>query len=421
MQPARKSWVAVAAAIAVMLSLGLNLALLKGGSYLATPIPGVRFPDLLFFTGALVGIFESRRTRYRQPRGIWILVTITAIYVFIVSFRAQQAGLETILVLRDSAFFIYVLALPGVIYLVQLIGSRGVVLVLRISTGILAIWVGVTFAGWNSAEFGSQFSENLFSINADMAGIVLAIGILSWSNQFGWRQVWIVQAIMLFVGLQSQSRVGAASVVVVWVITIVGLKPIKSKFFFAGLGLAVILITAVSSNYLAGQEVNRWTESALPGLSRIIPSNETGRGTAGARFDTWSAVWQSVERENAVILGRGPGSNALAEACSGLCPVAGGVRDLRYPHNIELSILLYHGLVGLLLFGVWTIYLLIFGWARRPQVTQWVPPTLLFGAAQVGVVLESPFGLVPFVFFAAWALSMKQTATRLPLNFGFHH
>ena len=418
MQPARKSWVAVAAAIAVMLSLGLNLALLKGGSYLATPIPGVRFPDLLFFTGALVGIFESRRTRYRQPRGIWILVTITAIYVFIVSFRAQQAGLETILVLRDSAFFIYVLALPGVIYLVQLIGSRGVVLVLRISTGILAIWLGVTFAGWNSAEFGSQFSENLFSINADIAGIVLAVGILSWSNQFGWRQVWIVQAIMLFVGLQLQSRVGAASVVVVWVITIVGLKPIKSKFLFAGLGLAIVLITSLSSNYLAGQQVNRFTESALPGLSRIVPANESGQGTTNARLDTWADVIESVERENSMMLGRGPGSAALDEACGGSCLVSGGVEDLRYPHNIELSIWLYHGLVGLSLFGAWIIYLLTAGWKRRPQVTQWVPPMLLFGAAQVGVVLESPFGLVPFVFFAAWVLSMKQTATRLPLRSG---
>lgn len=400
-----KSWVVISAAVAVMLALGLNLALLKGGSYLATPIPGLRLPDLLFFGGALVGIIGSLSNKYRQPGGIWIMVVITATYVLSVFVRSQRNGFDWIFIIRDSAFFVYVLALPGIIYLVHVLGSRRIVLILRISTLTLATWLGATFAGWDSAEFGSQISENLFSLNADIAGIVLSIGILSWSKQYNFRQVWIVQAGMLFVGLQLQSRVGAASVIASWVITILIMKPHKKKFLFAGLGLAMIIITTVASSFLAGQQLNRFTESPLPGISRIVPTDETGQGTLIGRIDTWADVLDLAQSGDSVLLGRGPGSAALTEACGGLCPVSGGIADLRYPHNIELSIWLYHGLIGLVLFYMWIIYLLIVGWKGKPQTIQWFPILLLFGAAQFGVVLESPFGLVPFIFFVAWALS----------------
>jgi O-antigen ligase len=360
---------------------------------------------------------------YAQPKGIWIFEILTVTYLGFTFLRAQQEEINTYLFLRDSAFFVYILMLPGVIYLLKQVSDRAITWLLRISALFLALWLSATFLGWNSSEFGAQVSENLFAINADIAGIVLAIGIFSWDKYFGLKRSWLIQALMLFVGLQLQSRVGSLSVVIAWLLVILGIKSWRNRLAFVMLGAAAVAITILTANLLPGQQVNRLTESPLPGLIRVLPSDASSQGTNSARIDTWSDIVSFQSRSHSTLFGSGPGSNALDEACKGSCLVSGdlvlpkppsGISDLRYPHNIELSMWLYHGLLGILLFAVWISFLLISMWMRKPTVIQWAPVALFFGAAQVGVVLESPFGLVPFVFFSAWALaySVRPLPTR---------
>ena len=408
LRDSQKSILAMGAASLVLASVAINVAFLKGGSYLPTPIPGLKLPDLLFFVGGAVGIGLSVFKGYSQPKGIWILEIITVAYIGFAYFQSQQVGIDTFLFLRDSAFFVYILMLPGVIYLIRHVSNSVLLWLLRISTLFLALWLAATFLGWNSSEFGARYSENLFAINADIAGIGLAIGILSWDKSFGLKRIWLIQALMLFVGLQLQSRVGSLSVVIAWMLLIVGIKSWRNRLTFGFLGAVVVAATIFASTSTPGQQDNRFTESPLPGLSRVLPSDASGQGTSNARIDTWSDSINLETSSRSILLGSGPGSNALEEACDGSCLVSGGVTDLRYPHNIELSMWLYHGLAGVLLFSVWIAFLIISIWRRKPKVIQWAPVALFFGAAQVGVVLESPFGLVPFIFFSAWALANSE-------------
>jgi O-antigen ligase len=418
----KRGWVFVVAASAVLLALSLNLVLIKGGSYLATPVPGVKFPDLLFFSGALVGLVLSLRANFVQPRGIWALTAITSLYLVIQFVRALLAGVEVYDFLRDSAFFVYILMLPGVIYLVRVISDQVIIVVLRTATALLTIWLMATFLGWNSADFGAQFSEHLFSLNGDVAGIFLAIGVLSWDRQFGLRSVWLPQLLMLGTGLQLQSRVGAASIVLVLVVLLIRKPSVKSKIAFGAIILVGIILGTFLSLSAPGQQVNRATESALPGVSRLIPSEVTGQGTINSRIDTWNDVIQFAREGATLLVGGGPGSDALQLACEGSCLVGGHIVVdgellhniyLRYPHNIELSILLYHGLLGLVLFATWLIFLFVSSWGRRPRLIQWLPLLLLLAGAQLGVILESPFGLVPFVFFSAWILVEHSTGRQI--------
>jgi hypothetical protein len=85
----------------------------------------------------------------------------------------------------------------------------------------------------------------------------LVIGVLSWSKQHDFCQVLVVEAGILFVGLQLQGRVGAARVNASWVITLLIMEPHKKKFLFAGLGLAGI--------------VNYYRSFKIPGWAAIKP------------------------------------------------------------------------------------------------------------------------------------------------------
>lgn len=144
--------------------------------------------------------------------------------------------------------------------------------------------------------------------------------------------------------------------------------------------------------------------------------------TARARLETYGDVLGYVGHGGRWLVGTGIGTPAtLLEACGytlaeyqadshqNKCGVDSGNQStpLRDPHDWALFLLLYHGLVGIVLFvGALAAY-----WWRPPRepvlsVTA-VPVVLYAVAATVGVIFSSPFGLLPLATFTAYALSRR--------------
>jgi len=399
----------------VLLAVGIDLALVRGGAYLPTGIPGVHLPDLLFFLGAFGGVALSVHARYIQPRGVWILTAVTAAYIALQFVTSQVSGDSLYGAIRDLAPFVYLIALPGITYLLALVNGRQPVFVLRLATAVLASWVGLSFLGLDLASFGSDISQHLFSLNADVVGVGLSLGVIAWGRQEGLRAVPLVQMGLGAIGLLLQSRVGAVAVVAAGIVVILRQPHVRAKLRALVLALTTLLVSVLLAGVVTGQTENRSIDSPLPGLTRtVLPTERTAEGTLLARADTWGDVLTYVSEWPRPVFGDGVGSDALAAACGGNCAVAGGVTDLRYPHNIELSLLLYQGLVGLTLFLGWILVIGARCYRRSPTALQWFGLLAYFIAAQFGVVLESPFGLVPWVFFAAWILSRPEGPLRVP-------
>jgi O-antigen ligase len=147
----------------------------------------------------------------------------------------------------------------------------------------------------------------------------------------------------------------------------------------------------------------------MTGDSRFAVNSAAG--TTSARELAWRAVLGYVDDSpSRIAIGVGPGPDYLV--ASGARVYFGSVHqgDIRVPHDVLLTYYARLGLVGLALFGWWLVT-----WARaclaaiRDERRDELSVALILVTATilltslVGVVLESPFGAVPF-FWASGLL-----------------
>jgi len=399
------------ATICLLLSVGLNMTLLRGGSYLPTGLQGVFVGDVLFFGSAALGTYLAFREQIRLPMGITVLWIASIIYILLQFVRSGLDGNDPFATLRDLSTFVYLLALPGVTYVLTTIANRTVLLLVRVFTTGLALWLALLFAGIDLSSLGNAIWANLFSLNADTAGAVLAIGIVAWGRDLDLQGFAPAQIFIGAIGLLLQSRIASVLVIGGLVVALTATATSRRKTTQVGIGVVAVLTSILLSDVLIGQTVNRTTDQPLPGISRsvqvFLETDEAAqsRGTVEARFDTWSDVLVYTQTWPRPLVGQGPGSSAFVDSCAGACEVAGGDDALRYPHNIVLTLLLYHGAAGLLLGLGWLVVIAHSLLQRHLRPIQWVGIIVFPAAALFGVVLESPFGLIPWVFFLSWALA----------------
>jgi hypothetical protein len=138
-----------------------------------------------------------------------------------------------------------------------------------------------------------------------------------------------------------------------------------------------------------------------------IGTQDGASGTVNARIDVWSRVGDYViSRPDRTAVGVGFGRDFIAE--SGAAAALEGIyQNVRSPHNYVVGTLARLGVAGALLTAV--VILMGWWWAmstlRRRDAD---PPTVLAClvvvsipiAGLLGVVLESPFGAIPYF----WAL-----------------
>jgi O-antigen ligase len=140
----------------------------------------------------------------------------------------------------------------------------------------------------------------------------------------------------------------------------------------------------------------------MAGDSRFAVNSAAG--TTSARQLAWRAVVEYVsESPSRAAFGVGPGPDVLVD--SGARPYFGQVHqgDIRVPHNVLLTYYARLGLVGLGFLLVWLATWSRATWrriaGRTPGVLDLtyilVSVTLLL-TSMFGVILESPFGAVPF-------------------------
>ncbi|MBY6437559.1 O-antigen ligase family protein [Rhodococcus kroppenstedtii] len=136
-------------------------------------------------------------------------------------------------------------------------------------------------------------------------------------------------------------------------------------------------------------------------------------GTARARDMAWEMVidWTGETRGRQVF-GAGPGPNFIVEAGASAVLQGTEYRNVRSPHNFFIGLYARFGAVGLTLVSVVMLLTAWRIWENRVRIgkdellfTCALLAAAIVPVAAVGVVLESPFGAIPFW----WAVGILLT------------
>ena len=184
-------------------------------------------------------------------------------------------------------------------------------------------------------------------------------------------------------------------------------------------GRQAILITAIPVVLIAATALLPQTaagERLAATLGLIAPESAAAAnaiGTANAREETWTNVidW-TLAQPGRTLVGAGFGPDFIKE--SGSSAVLEGTRyeNVRSPHNWFVSVFARLGLVGMILASAVVLQLLWLIWRHRSAIADddllTVCATVVVAivpVAAVGVILESPFGAIPFFWSAGVLMS----------------
>lgn len=416
------------AAVALMLATG------RWGSYLG--VPGMPIP--IFLTDILIGlafihatagrlILGSRKTA--EPyRGIGVLPVLLLVWValrFAIDFRPTQVAL------RDLVPYAYIVLafLAARSFAVSSQGNRErTVRILEFALKFHLAWVTVALV-----------IPSLVARLPDMSGPTGTVSIFGTRPDFDAAVLGVLAAVYMR-ELFRDRRVGHP---------VVGFLACWSCILALGSRgglLAALLCNLVAfAAVLKSQHVHlqrkALTLTVIPlvvaGVLAVLPLTEAGQrllttfdqsastssyDTTQARMDSWRQLWDySVRDEERFLIGVGFGPHFMVESGALALLTGTGINDIdtRSPHNYLIGSLLRLGLVGACLI----IALLVrIGMAIVRNLDRLPDDTLPFLAAMiavamvpaalVGVILESPFGAVPFFWSVGLLLNWSHRSGR---------
>jgi hypothetical protein len=202
----------------------------------------------------------------------------------------------------------------------------------------------------------------------------------------------------------GQLGAGLATLLALWVGLLGRGVRLRSKYVVAVLAplVAVVLLFAVPHTH---------AYSRMLGTFGLSSGDAGAAGTTSARRHSWDRLyaWDS-ESSSRRFVGVGFGPDFMRE--SGALVLLTGTDEgdqPRSPHNYWLGTLSRLGLIGVLIFG-WLVLMVASAVTRCRRRIATDPllalaaftPTALLLPASLGVVLESPFGAIPFF----WAVGL---------------
>ncbi len=450
------------AAVCVLAALAIDLAGGRWGAYIGTPLPRVYLADLLWAIGAVLAIRLSALRAL--PRASLVAAAVAVVYAVLrLVTSAGGAGVETTLLVRDLAPLGYLAAVPLVAVALAGVGARTMLWLLRIAPLAIVAGTGLHFLGVSTSGVGrmlggAELAVMRFPGRDDILGVIIAVGIVAWGRfelapTRGWPAAVasrVVQVGLVVCGflVPSQASQLVAVVAVAWAVLRELVPVTPRRAVVAGLAIVIALgalsAAAVGTALVLAKPATEAIRVANPGdgpdpdgerptvagrqrAMYAIPGLPVSLDTVGARLETWASVVHASAEDGTWLAGAGLGRpDRLLEVCDvtlaeyveqprrNKCQVDSGATPLplRDPHTWSMNLLLYQGVLGIVvLSGV-----LLAMWWRPPADPDFslaaVPAVLFLIAATVGVVLSSPFGILPIATFTAYALSRRLRAPR---------
>lgn len=409
----------------------------KWASYLGSP--PLFLTDLLLGTAvahqlasrALLRGGRSQALTYQHP-GAGVVTTLLIVGLL----RAAFADGDLLIVLRDFVPYAY-----AVIALVAYTSCRRAATkglertasLVRASLVGHLLWVALVQVAPNLTNGAPLVAQGvrLFSIRTDVDGALLAattaLFLWRWLVSGGPRN-WFVAAAAgaLTVSLESRTAL-LALVACVTLALLRGLsspraeehrsRSVRRVLVLALLPLLIVpILYALPTTSAGGRLLSTFRQGPAVGEMAVQGS---AAGTTGARVEAWRAVVEyTTDDPGRLILGVGFGPDFMADSGARVLLLGrGDVRAVRSPHNFLLNTFARLGLLGLslvLLTFVIALRLAVVASRGNTELAQQSSLIViaLAVAAMTGVVLEAPFGAIPF--FWAFGLLMGLARGAIP-------
>ena len=334
--------------------------------------------------------------------------------------------------LRDFAPYFYAVAgLLGAYALRWADGAarRYTVTVLRAALAFHAAWFFVVATFGRSLPFALPATQggHLFEIRSDIdtavTGVFVALLVVQLiKGRIVHRRLTVIAIGLSVVAiLYTGSRAGLIGAVVVNVFALVAVlfdqhgRAKRQLGLFALIPILVLVGGASLSQTRIGDR--------LLGTFGITGTSEAALGaeaTTHARDNAWHALYQWITQDTrTTAIGVGFGPNFMTESDAALQLVGTDDPDgttPRSPHNYWLGTFAREGLVGLALFVWLSLLVLTRAWRIATHVAgddllflAAAIPLCLFVPLSLGVIMESPFGAVPFFWCAGILLASPRS------------
>ena len=382
------------------------LATGRWGSYLGFPSQNLFVTEVGLV--ATAGWVCLRHRRLFVPARLRPLLPLTALATW-AAVRFVAGGHFDATAVRDLAPYAYLVAALAAGFAVRSYRRTLVVIEAALVAHLLWLWVALLASGWAAGLPLLGGRVRVFELRHDFDGAIVAVLVCLAALRVGQR------------GLAGVVRIGSAIVAVGAAYTILQLGTRAGL-----LALAVAAIVGVLPRLHMLRRVGRARLLASAGLALVAvalvlpqtylfqrmtgdPRNsDSGSGTATARQEAWALVLDDATADpTRLIVGSGFGPDFLDRSGAAVWFEGTVDKGVRAPHNYVLNTLGRLGLVGVALLG-WVATTLARAAFRRRSHPDVDPDRRRFDemlvllvctltvVSLVGVILESPFGAVPF-------------------------
>ena len=396
-------------------------------------LPPLFLTDVLLFSSTILGIIYSRTVP--QNRGtatsgvLHYAVTIFTLYACVRAvFSVQENGVSIDLI-RDFSPFLYIIVyfLARSTIAGKYGDGYGIFKFLKLSFLLHLIWVSFSVLSGNIFGFfqGSfLLSAGIFSVRPDfdsaMISVYVALLLVQLFEKFNiWDFIYLALGIITVTSLQTRA----------------GLISLLTCLFIAMLHLGKQGKLTLTWTYFLGTILVAFPTvfAFSPAVNRLLVSlgifNDANAGFEASSFGTITArnlVWQGVldwtsSNDIRNLFGSGFGINFLVESRTLIFLDDTQLNGVRSPHNWFLGIYARLGVFGFLLAALIFVMGLLIA-LRRIYADEFKDlnklSALILGAllpvALFGVVLESPFGAIPFY----WALGIisSNSLSKIPID-----
>jgi O-antigen ligase len=250
-----------------------------------------------------------------------------------------------------------------------------------------------------------------FDTDGTILGVTACLFLLRLVRSGGWFNLTVVVtslALMLSMTSRAALLATTAALVLTMAFLVWSGQARQRGALLVGLApLLVLGVLAVLPSTEAGSKL-------LTTIGVAEPTSEVdagGIGTASARWQAWGRVIDYT-RESSPISGVGFGPQFMNDSGANTLLVGAPQDAVRSPHNWLVGVFARLGLVGVVLAGLLTAVLLgaiwrVRRWAATDELV-FITSILIVATlveAVLGVVLEAPFGAIPFFWAAGVLLS----------------
>ncbi len=393
----------------ILYSVFISISGGRWASYIGIPSANIFLIDLLFFGGWILCI-----NRFVHKANFHRILYHSILLAFILIEFFRNSDFSVTLRLRDLLPYVYFLTLPVIAFMFKGVSTKIVILTIRLATLLHILWLlPVVLQILKPITLGGPFGVPIFSDRWDQSGIAIAVGILAWKPNSDFKLNGNVKIQMLFIlcGLFQWSRASLIAISFSLLISVFNSRSnIKREDRKRNnLVLALAYVATICTLLLPSLTSYIPTNSVLNrlGVTSISETLQSGASdTADARRISQKLLLDWVIARDQLLLGVGPGIEMVFE--SGAYIYLSGDPNVRSPHSWLYGGICRFGVIG---FAFW---LLLLANGLRPHYRftrvvetpfHYVIPILI--VSLFGVIVESPFGSLPLVFFTAVAIKEK--------------